>query len=138
MQNIFRRSTGPPGICVPLLEDFSIYRSLLFVVFSSSLLALSLDDFEIHIIDIDMRRAVRIFRGHTNRVTDMVSGLHWFNFPNCASTPLRHTFVIKSFILVSCLNTVGDLLLSESISKCIWFQGSFEKMTHGALIICKF
>ena len=26
------------------------------------------------VVDIDMRRIVRIFRGHTNRVTDMVSG----------------------------------------------------------------
>ena len=40
----------------------------------SSLLAVSLDDFEIQVVDIDMRRIVRIFRGHTNRVTDMVSG----------------------------------------------------------------
>lgn len=40
----------------------------------SSLMAVSLDDFEIHIVDIDMRRIVRIFRGHTNRITDMVSG----------------------------------------------------------------
>jgi len=37
----------------------------------SSLLAVSLDDFEIQIVDIDMRRIVRIFRGHTNRITDM-------------------------------------------------------------------
>lgn len=37
----------------------------------SSLLAVCLDDFEIHVVDIDMRRVVRIFRGHTNRITDM-------------------------------------------------------------------
>ncbi len=45
------------------------------VVFRSSLLAVALDDFEIHVVDIDMRRIVRIFRGHTNRITDMVSGV---------------------------------------------------------------
>ena len=45
----------------------------LFPLFHSSLLAVSLDDFEIQIVDIDMRRIVRIFRGHTNRITDMVS-----------------------------------------------------------------
>ncbi|XP_068725814.1 WD repeat-containing protein 36-like [Montipora capricornis] len=37
----------------------------------SSLLAVCLEDFEIHVVDIDMRRVVRIFRGHTNRITDM-------------------------------------------------------------------
>ena len=47
-----------------------------FIIFClhSSLLAVSLDDFEIQVVDIDMRRIVRIFRGHTNRITDMVSG----------------------------------------------------------------
>ena len=40
--------------------------------FCSSLLAVCLEDFEVHIVDVDMRRVVRIFRGHTNRITDMV------------------------------------------------------------------
>lgn len=47
---------------------------LIFFFLHSSLLAVSLDDFEIQVVDIDMRRIVRIFRGHTNRITDLVSG----------------------------------------------------------------
>ena len=43
-----------------------------FFFFCSSLLAVCLEDFEVHIVDVDMRRVVRIFRGHTNRITDMV------------------------------------------------------------------
>ncbi|CAH3115617.1 unnamed protein product [Pocillopora meandrina] len=37
----------------------------------SSLLAVSFEDFEIHVVDVDMKRVVRIFQGHTNRITDM-------------------------------------------------------------------
>ena len=48
---------------------------MVLLFFRSSLLAVALDDFEIHVVDIDMRRIVRIFRGHTNRITDMVCGV---------------------------------------------------------------
>ena len=56
--------------------ESSDLRYVVFIIFClhSSLLAVSLDDFEIQVVDIDMRRIVRIFRGHTNRITDMVSG----------------------------------------------------------------
>ena len=37
------------------------------------MLAVSFEDFEIHVVDVDMKRVVRIFQGHTNRITDMVS-----------------------------------------------------------------
>ncbi|XP_020893453.1 WD repeat-containing protein 36 isoform X2 [Exaiptasia diaphana] len=37
----------------------------------SSLLAVSCDDFSIHVVDIETRRAVRTFTGHTNRITDL-------------------------------------------------------------------
>ena len=37
------------------------------------MLAVSFEDFEIHVVDVDMKRVVRIFEGHTNRITDMVS-----------------------------------------------------------------
>ncbi|XP_022806762.1 WD repeat-containing protein 36-like [Stylophora pistillata] len=37
----------------------------------SSLLAVAFEDFEIHVVDVDMKRVVRIFQGHTNRITDM-------------------------------------------------------------------
>lgn len=67
-------------------------QKVIFIIFClhSSLLAVSLDDFEIQVVDIDMRRIVRIFRGHTNRITDMVSedsiqGTHTTSF-NCVGS----------------------------------------------------
>ena len=56
-------------------------------MFYSSLLAVSLDDFEIYVVDIDMRRVVRIFRGHTNRVTDMVGVVHFFLHTSTPPSP---------------------------------------------------
>ena len=43
----------------------------------SALMAVALDDFTIKIVDIDIKRVVRQFSGHRNRITDMVS-LHDF------------------------------------------------------------
>jgi len=57
-----------------LMSGETIHICCYFYFLRSSLLAVSLDDFEIQVVDIDMRRIVRIFRGHTNRITDMVSG----------------------------------------------------------------
>ena len=37
------------------------------------MLAVGMDDFVVVIVDIDLRRVVRRFKGHQNRVTDMVS-----------------------------------------------------------------
>ena len=37
---------------------------------SSSMLAVACDDFVIRIVDTDTRRIVRVFSGHTNRITD--------------------------------------------------------------------
>jgi len=39
------------------------------------MLAVALDDFSVTVVDIDTRRTVRIFAGHTNTVTDMVRHL---------------------------------------------------------------
>ena len=39
----------------------------------SALMAVALDDFTIKIVDIDIKRVVRQFSGHRNRITDMVS-----------------------------------------------------------------
>ena len=36
------------------------------------MLAVNTDDFTIHVVDVELRRVVRIFTGHHNRVTDMV------------------------------------------------------------------
>lgn len=43
------------------------------------MLAVACDDFLIRVVDIDTRRIVRIFSGHTNRITDLaLSGdSHW-------------------------------------------------------------
>ena len=38
----------------------------------SALMALALDDFTIKIVDTDIKRVVRQFSGHRNRITDMV------------------------------------------------------------------
>lgn len=47
---------------------------MLYVSFSA-LMAAALDDFTIKIVDIDIKRVVRQFSVHKNRVTDMVSEL---------------------------------------------------------------
>jgi CDGSH-type Zn-finger protein len=36
------------------------------------LLAVACDDFTVHVVDMEMRRIVRHFSGHSARVTDMV------------------------------------------------------------------
>ena len=41
-------------------------------VFVSALMAVALDDFTINIVDVDIKRIVRKFSGHRNRITDMV------------------------------------------------------------------
>ena len=68
-----RRKTCFPVSC-------SLCKTFRFCCVFSSLLAVCLDDFEIHVVDIDMRRVVRIFRGHTNRITDMVSAAPLFKY----------------------------------------------------------
>ena len=39
----------------------------------SGMLAVSLDDFSISVLDIETQRIVRNFHGHMSRITDMVS-----------------------------------------------------------------
>ena len=43
------------------------------LLFHSSMLGVACDSFELLVVDTDTRRIVRMFRGHRNRVTDMVS-----------------------------------------------------------------
>ena len=42
------------------------------------MLAVSLDNFKVLIVDLEGKRVVRSFSGHTNTVTDMVSSMHVF------------------------------------------------------------
>ena len=39
----------------------------------SGMLAVAMDNFNLHVIDIETRKQVRVFRGHSNRITSMVS-----------------------------------------------------------------
>ena len=41
----------------------------------SSMLAVALDDFRVHVIDSDIRRTIRTFSGHENEILDMVSAI---------------------------------------------------------------
>lgn len=43
------------------------------------MLAIATDDFAVSIIDCDVKKVVRKFRGHSNKITDMVS-LEYFRF----------------------------------------------------------
>eukprot|EP01134_Creolimax_fragrantissima_P007953 CFRG7953T1 len=38
--------------------------------FENDMVAVICDDFSVHLVDIEMKRVVRVFEGHTNRVTD--------------------------------------------------------------------
>lgn len=59
------------------------------------MLAVSLDDFRVMIIDIDTRKIVRTFQGHHNAVTDMVR--QHFNFE------------LSPFIVVQTVNHIAYL-----------------------------
>jgi len=39
------------------------------------MLALALDNFQLVVIDVDIQRIVRLFAGHTNTITDLVTDL---------------------------------------------------------------
>ena len=60
------------------------------------MLALALDNFQLVVIDVDIQRIVRLFAGHTNTVTDLVTDLIYANL--CAT----------------CLHTVTDLLTKRA------------------------
>ncbi|KAJ7356168.1 WD repeat-containing protein 36 [Desmophyllum pertusum] len=92
----------------------------------SSLLAVSLDDFEIHVVDIDMRRIVRIFRGHTNRVTDMTfspdsrwlitasmdSSVRTWNLP---AARLIDCFLVESPVTSLAMSPIADFLVTTHV-----------------------
>ena len=95
-------------------SDFFLYNYYIiplhsfFLSLYSSLLAVSLDDFEIQVVDIDMRRVVRIFRGHTNRITDMVSS-------SSVTIPLSLHHFITCFWVFPCQSTVFSCFLFHFI-----------------------
>ena len=70
-----------------------------FFSFCSSLLAVSFEDFEIHVVDVDMKRVVRIFQGHTNRITDMVSEAPG---PHRLKSAFETVVLFEIFKLVKC------------------------------------
>ncbi|CAG9861245.1 unnamed protein product [Phyllotreta striolata] len=59
------KGTSPIAV-IPLEESISFFRSHR----ESSMLAIALDDFSVDIMDIDMKRIVRKFSGHTAQLTD--------------------------------------------------------------------
>jgi len=92
----------------------------------SSLLAVCLDDFEIHVVDIDMRRVVRIFTGHTSRVTDMAfspdsrwlisasmdSSLRTWDLP---AARLIDCFLVESPVTSLAMSPVADFLVTTHV-----------------------
>lgn len=48
----------------------------------SSMLAIAHDNFMVTIVDLETRRVVREFNGHTNSITDMVLKLGFYFVPN--------------------------------------------------------
>lgn len=92
----------------------------------SSLLAVSLDDFEIQVVDIDMRRVVRIFRGHTNRITDMAfspdsrwlitssmdSSVRTWDLP---AARLIDCFLVESPVTSLAMSPVEDFLVTTHV-----------------------
>ena len=74
------------------------------------MLAVSFEDFEIQVVDVDMKRVVRMFQGHTNRITDMVSrapGLH--RLKSAFETMLCCSKSLSSFWL-SAIRVLKELL----------------------------
>ncbi|XP_074612173.1 WD repeat-containing protein 36-like [Acropora palmata] len=92
----------------------------------SSLLAVCLEDFEVHIVDVDMRRVVRIFRGHTNRITDMAfspdcrwlitssmdSSVRTWDLP---AARLIDCFLVESPVTSLAMSPVADFLVTTHV-----------------------
>lgn len=66
-------------------------------LFFSSMLAVVLEDFTISIIDIDTRRTVRSFSGHSNTITDLV--LYFFVTTRNKESKLQYTSLIQTFFI---------------------------------------
>lgn len=45
----------------------------IFLIFTSGILGIATDDFDINVLDIETRRTVRMFSGHRGQINDMVS-----------------------------------------------------------------
>ncbi|XP_072399181.1 WD repeat-containing protein 36 [Diabrotica undecimpunctata] len=62
----FKNKDSPPLAAIPLEETISFFRSHR----ESSMLAIAMEDYSLNIMDIDTKRVVRKFTGHTAQLTD--------------------------------------------------------------------
>ncbi|XP_071800159.1 WD repeat-containing protein 36-like [Asterias amurensis] len=92
----------------------------------SSMLAVGMDDFVVVIVDIDLRRVVRRFKGHQNRVTDMTfsQDARWLVTSSMDSTirtwDLPSSRLVDSFLLEDAatsiaLSPTGDFLATSHV-----------------------
>lgn len=112
----------------------------------SSLLAVSCDDFLVHVVDIDMRRVVRTFVGHTSRVTDMTfspdgrwlvtssmdSSLRTWDLP---AGRLLDCFLVESPITSLALSPVGEFLVTTHVDDLgIYLWSNCTLYSHVSLV----
>ncbi|KAK2173340.1 hypothetical protein NP493_883g01001 [Ridgeia piscesae] len=111
----------------------------------SSMLAVALDDFSVTVVDIDTRRTVRIFAGHTNTVTDMTfrSDARWLITSSMDSTVrtwdlpsgrLIDCFLIDSAVTSLTLSPTGDFLATTHVDDLgVYLWSNMTLYTHVAL-----
>ncbi|XP_031556169.1 WD repeat-containing protein 36-like [Actinia tenebrosa] len=100
----------------------------------SSLLAVTCDDFAVHVVDIETRRIVRTFAGHTNRITDvcfspdarwlvtasMDSSIRTWDLP---AARLLDCFLVTSPITSLTISPTGEYLATthvDDLGICLW------------------
>ncbi|XP_022111358.1 WD repeat-containing protein 36-like [Acanthaster planci] len=92
----------------------------------SSMLAVSLDDFVVVVIDADLRRVVRRFKGHLNRITDMAfsQDARWLVTSSMDSTirtwdlpssRLLDSFLVEDAATSLTLSPTGDFLATAHV-----------------------
>ncbi|XP_062509636.1 WD repeat-containing protein 36-like [Corticium candelabrum] len=92
----------------------------------SSMLAVALDDFTIHVVDTDTRRIVRTFTGHTNRILDMAYSpdSRWLISSSMDMTvrtwdlpaaKLLDCFLVESAATSVSMSEVGDFLATTHV-----------------------
>lgn len=106
--------------------NLKCYLSEILLHRESSMMAVSLDDFRIMIIDIDTRRVVRTFNGHQNVVTDMTFSpdARWLVTSSMDSTvrtwdlpngKLIDYFLVDSAVTSLSLSPTGDFLATAHV-----------------------
>ncbi|XP_064607186.1 WD repeat-containing protein 36-like [Liolophura sinensis] len=92
----------------------------------SSMLAVALDDFEVHMVDLDTRQVVRVFSGHRNKITDLTfsSDARWLITSSMDSTirvwdvptgRLIDVFLLDSAVSSLCMSPTGDYLVTSHV-----------------------